>query len=57
MLLGKKLKISSQFTEMHTPQSIFKPFPPSGLFRGMGVLPKNSVYLPKNKYAKRSEGR
>jgi hypothetical protein len=48
-LLGKKLEISSQFADLHTPHLFFRSFPPRGIFRGMGVLPKNSAYL-KNDY-------
>jgi hypothetical protein len=47
---GKKLKISAEKIELHTPYPIFKPFSPSGIFRGMGGLPKISTYLKKNNY-------
>ena len=45
----KKLKSLGQKFELHTPHPNFKPFSPRELFRGMGGLPKNSVYL-KNDY-------
>jgi site-specific DNA-cytosine methylase len=52
---GKKPKSLWQKFELHTPHPKFKPFSPRELFRGMGGLPKNSVYLTKNKYAYRNE--
>ena len=48
-IASKKLKMSSQFADLHTPHPNFRSFPPRGIFRGMGVLPKNSAYL-KNDY-------
>jgi len=54
---SKKLEMLAQKSEINTPWAIFRSFSPRGIFRGMGVLPKNYVYLTKNRYAKRDKGR